>query len=506
MASIGGKPDIPAGYFHQIDDTTKTATAQRATFNPSVNNQITNRFTRMGMPKVANMVNSVRNMDLSIRQSVNKRRLDSARSKFGALEDEQSGDTEKLQKYGGQMQRFGLKQARLDNKRLIGEAAVKGELADGTQLANQAFAGELRSRDYQELSGLRDTPLHQIASNYLSSRDDRHRIKINSERPPALARMIANSVSSGYDNGSSGASRAARSTVQHALVGIQGAALSIKGSMSRSLSESKWLDEGARARMDVRAARTTQKKSMLQASFQGNIALNRAFERTRGEQAADAAARLANPEGPDYEIRESIQGVKPPQTRLWERRASAFASAFYAAPPEAANHAAETNSLAGNDVASAEAQGRKAGRMARVAIGISNIGPRAALAYHAAKASQIHVKLHSARSEEEYDSYDLKREKQEALINNRAHVAMTRRSIVQGKLIDTLKSRENIETMDASFPLTDDVQRPLRQQGRERATPTPDSMSDAGSDGNPFDDIYEASDDGLDSPRFDDRR
>lgn len=488
MASIGGKPDIPAGYFHHSDDTTKTATAQRATFNPSVNNKITNRFTRMGMPAVANMVNSVRNMDLSIRQSVNKRRLDSARSKFDKLDDEGSGDTGKLQKYAARMQRFGLKETRLDNKRLIGESAVKGQLADGTDVANQAFAGELRSKGYEELEGLRDTPLHQMTSRYLSSTEDRHRIKINLERPQALARMNANWVGSSYDNGSSGATRAARSTVQHALVGIQGAALSIKGSIAKGLAENKRLDEGSRARMEVRAARATQKKTLLQASFQGNAALNQAYERIVEEQLDDARARLANTDGPAYEIRQSMQGTKPAQTRFWERRASAY----YGHQPAAVNDTAETEA--------AQAEGRKAGRMAKIAIGISNIGPRASLAYHSAKASNVYVKLHSARSEEERDAYELRQEKQSAIMNNRAHVATTRRSIVQGQLLNTLKSEENLRMMDESFPIAEAVHMPLpwAQQGRDSATSTPDSVSRTEPDDD--DDLYDDPD-----PRFDNR-
>lgn len=85
MGPINDKANITAGYFHHVDDTTKTATALRATYQPSLNNKITNKFARMDMPRLAGFTNAVRDFDLSIRQSWNRNRLASARNKIDDL-------------------------------------------------------------------------------------------------------------------------------------------------------------------------------------------------------------------------------------------------------------------------------------------------------------------------------------------------------------------------------------------------------------------------------------
>lgn len=323
MAHINGTPDSLAGYFHESGDAEKTATARRSDYKPGPLNRLTNKFARNDHPRLAKFANGIRSIDLSLRQAVNNRRLDSARKRFDAVDGADNATLAELQAAAAPVNRLAHKARRLDTKQLLGQVAAAGELADGVQEANEGLQHALLEDGFVPLEGLRDIAHTSIPSGYLVGPDG-HRIKINMERAPLAARVVADSVSAGYDRGSSGAGRAIRSTWQHALVGVYSAEQSIKGMAARKLSGASWLDDGARARMDVRAARTVQKRTLLQAAFKGNAGLNNAYIAVVNEQQEGAQQRLDNSAGPEYAVRERVDGVKPAQTHFLERRAKAY--------------------------------------------------------------------------------------------------------------------------------------------------------------------------------------
>lgn len=464
MAHINGRPEIPAGYFHERGDTEKTGTARRSTYKPSLSDRITNRFARNERPALAKFVNGVRNLDLSLRQSVNQRRLNSARDRFQAVDSREDASTEELQVAGAPARRFEHIARRLETKKMLGQTALAGELKEGLEQATEGLQDDLRQDGYVPLTGLRATSQESLPSRYLVSPDDGHRIKVNSERPPLLARMIANSVSAGYDRGSSGASRSIRSTLQHALVGVYSAEQSIKGMAARSLSGSSRLDDGARARMDVRAARTGQKRTMLQASLQGNEALNNAYRSVVNEQIAAADTRLDDPNGPRYEVRPGVGAIKPPQTHFWERRVNAYyrSREEEATPMQSPSRSSspapsvlESGSESSQDT-SPTSRSRSSGAIARFAIGVSNLRGKAAHSVHKAIVRDADAKMQRSEDPAERARYAERGARHQAGADKWEHTVTVRRSTLQGKLIDTLKDDKARELMDNSFPQSRD--------------------------------------------------
>ncbi|MBP0597287.1 hypothetical protein J8I26_04175 [Herbaspirillum sp. LeCh32-8] len=463
MGPINDNTNITAGYFHHVDDTSKTATARRATYNPSPNNKITNKFARMDMPRMAGMVNAVRDFDLSIRQSWNRNRLNSARNKVDDLRAKgETGD--KMQRLQESVGRREHKDMRLVDKRSIGKAAVQKALNDETEMAQENLQAHLRSLDYQPLEGLRDVEHERVTSRYLSSVDDGHRIKIHSDGPPRLAAMVANQVSADHDRGASGISRRARSTMQHALVGIKGASLSLTGGVTGVMAGSRMLDQGSRARMDVRSARARQERDMLKGALGGNEALNASYRQTVEQQIADAARRQAASEGqngqdlPTYVVRASQDGIKPPQTRFWDRKVNQFYSPRPLAPAtgEAATDAAsDASSIHSFDEKEAEEQQtvqRKPGRLARFALGVSNLRNKRALQRAGAEVAMANAKLAGFPDSEKKEAYEAAWQRSHTALDKASHAYATRRSAFQGKLIETLQQAEVRDYQQTSFP------------------------------------------------------
>ncbi|TWC67345.1 hypothetical protein [Herbaspirillum sp. SJZ099] len=456
MGPIDNKPVNSPGYFHRSDDASKTATALRSTFNPSPNNKITNMLARHHMPRAAGMVNAVRDLDLSIRKSWNQRRLDSARSKLGKM----TGAEEKPGAFDLQRQRAAEQQVeqrehnirRLNGKQLIGQDAKAGRLDHQTvSELNEALQSHLKGKDYVPLSGLSDAKPESVRSRYLNEINDNHRIKVHSDGPPQLASYVANRVSAAYDRGASGVASRTLSTLQHALVGIQGAALSVKGAVAGSLAESKYLDAGGRARMDVRAARSEQKRTMLQASLKGNEVLKQAYRDVVEEQARSARARFApsdNPDQPRYVVRASAEdGKAPPQTRSWERRINQLRQ-----QPDAE-----------------QGMPRKPGRLARFALATSNLRNKRAVHKAGGDMLLAAVKLNGINSDEQNAASMRKMEQSATAYDKAGHKYVARRSLLQGTLIETLAKPEMREMLDRSFPTQDRVHDDLPWQSR----PTP---------------------------------
>lgn len=478
MGPINDKANITAGYFHHVDDTTKTATALRATYQPSLNNKITNKFARMDMPRLAGFTNAVRDFDLSIRQSWNRNRLASARNKIDDLRAKGEGG-DKRQRLQASVERREHKEVRHTDKRTIGKAAVHQALEDETKEAQELLQARLASLQYQPLEGLRAVEHERVSSRYLSATGDGHRIKIHSEGPPRLAAMVANQVSAGYDRGSSGVSNRTRSAMQHALVGIQGAALSIKGGVAGQLAGSRMLDQGSRARMDVRAARAGEKREMLQASLRGNVALNAAYQQTVEQQIAAAGRRQdarAAPGGedlPEYVVRASHEGVKPPQTRFWDRKVNQF----YAATPAkteaaaAADDASSISSLDEKEMEQEQSTQRKPGRLGRFVLGVSNLRNKREVRRAAADVAIAQAKLAGSPAQEKEAGYEDAWQRGNTALAKSSHAYATRRSAWSGKLMETLQQQEVRNFQNDAFPAQADLNEPLpwqRRPGDER--------------------------------------
>ncbi|WP_050468532.1 hypothetical protein [Herbaspirillum chlorophenolicum] len=481
MGPIDNKPVNSPGYFHHIDDASKTSTALRSTFNPSPNNKITNMLARHHMPRAAGMVNAVRDLDLSIRKSWSQRRLDSARSKL----EKMTGAEEKPGAFDLQRQRAEQHEhniRRLNGKQFIGQDARAGRLDHQTvSELDEALQSHLQGKGYVPLSGLSDAKPESVRSRYLSDINDNHRIKVHSDGPPRLASYVANRVSAAYDRGASGAASRTRSTLQHALVGIQGAALSVKGAVAGSLIESKHLDAGGRARMDVRAARSEQKRTMLQASLKGNEVLKQAYRDVVEEQAKSARARFApsdNPDQPSYVVRSAGDGKAPPQTRSWERRINQLRQQPDVAPAAATLESQSTGYSTDGSIDKPDAeQGapRKPGRLARFALAASNLRNKRDLHKASGDMTLVFAKVIGVNSEQQHAAH-MRDLKQSLTASDKAgHKYVARRSLLQGTLIETLAKPEMREMLDRSFPTQRRVHDDLPWQSRPtRPTPRDD--------------------------------
>ncbi|MCA1325635.1 hypothetical protein [Herbaspirillum sp. alder98] len=460
MGPIDNKPIPSPGYFHQAGDASKTSTALRSTFNPSPNNKITNMLARNHMPRAAGMVNAVRGLDLSIRQSWNQRRLDSARGKLekmtGAADQTNVADLQSQRQRVEQREHNAL---RLHGKQALGEQASSGRLEQTVSDFDEALQDHLTKKDYVPLTGLSDIKAENVKSWYLNDIKDNHRLKVHSDGPPLLAEHVARRVSAAYDRGASGAASRSLSTLQHALVGIQGAALSVKGAVAGRLAESQYLDAGGRARMDVRAARSEQKRTMLQASLQGNASLRQAYRDVVEEQAKSARARTApsdDPNQPHYVARAAgPNGEAPPQTRSFDRFVNRLAQPREVAPPAAKLESQSTGSSTTGSIDRPAAEPgvqRQPGRMSRFAMAAANLRNKRHLQKAGGDLALASVKLRGINSEEQDGAYKQQVRQSSAATDKAGHQYVARRSALQGKLLETLDKKEVRKMQDDAFP------------------------------------------------------
>ena len=447
MSRINNPPGVQAGYLYRPDDHTGVATAKRADFRPGVNDKLTNMLARGGHPRVAGFVNAVRVLDLGLRRSSNARRLDSARAKIEKMGQE-AVPAEKSQIFANRRDRLEAKiqdleinGARLETKENLSAMARQGSLESSVPLANEFHRQELRRGGYTEATGnLSRTELHREQSQYLVSSADGHRIRINAERPPLLARMVASSVSAAYDSGSSGATAAARSMAQHALLGVGLAAAYVEGMAAKGLSNSKLLDEGSRARMAVAAERKTGESDMLRSSLQGRSALNAAFDRAVDTQQASAGQRLSTQGQHGYLVRDAEHGVKPPQTRLLERRINQY----YQTKAEAASSRGAAEGEAQPDI--------HAGRMVRFATKVANVPALLSIHMHGG-ASMAGLWRASAQGEGEHAQRHL-----DSAARHGAREAAAgfkygaREAAIRGRLTTFLQEPQAVEAVDYFVP------------------------------------------------------
>lgn len=451
MAHINGRPDIPAGYFHASSDVEKTATARRASFNPSLSNRITNKFARTDKPKLARFVNSVRDIDLSLRQKVNNRRLTGARDRFEALQQSEQASPEQKRAGQADLDRLEHKGRRLESKQLLGQIARAGELEEGAQLLTEGLQQDLHAAGFVPLSGLRQAAPARLPSSYLIAPDG-HRIKVNAEAPPLMARLVANSVSADYDRGASGASRALRSAMQHALVGVYSAEQSIKGMAARRLADNPRLDQGARARMAVRAERTESNRTMAREALGGNLALDRSYRVAIGQQIDNAEARISDPQGPRYGVHDSVAGIKPPQVRAWERRANDY----FQARPEATPAADAPHP-------------RRGAPIVRFAVKLATLHGRATHAWHLDAARSAADSLQTGSDPAARERLGQKQARHEAGAAKAQYGLTVLRSLRQGQLLQALDDPATRQLLDTAFPRPDDAPAGYDQPGQQGA-------------------------------------
>jgi len=291
MTSVNNNPINTPGFYHHKNDEIKTTTALRATYNPSLSDRITNHFVRTknevetnGEPgkksRVAVMVNAVRNLDLSLRVSANKRRYDSARNNLRNMKEDLDADDPALAAQRNLVNHHEHVRYRLKDKQAHAAAALEGKLDKKIASSNEKLKARLEERNYEPLKGLSDVKLDNVQSRYLSSPEDHHRIQIHTDGARRLTTLIASMRSADHDRGATGILPRSRSIVQHALVGIQGAYLTAKGEITDQLAKRADLDDGARARMEVRSERAAHDLNELRAALGGNESLKRARQLT----------------------------------------------------------------------------------------------------------------------------------------------------------------------------------------------------------------------------------
>jgi len=458
-----------AAYLYAPEDPTRTRTAQRATFNPSLRDRITNRLANQDHPRLAGFVNSLRVTSLKLRDSSNNRALQRTRDRFDALSrNAVEDDDEERHALKTTIDNRTTQQARIEVKKTLAQNALKGKYREALADANQEYPDMLREKGYTvQATDRATTPSNSATTNYLISQRDGHRVRVNTERPPGLARMVASSRSEAYDKGTSGGSwAAARSTVQHALVGVQQAALYVKGSTAGKLSRQQWmLDDGSRRRLEASSRRAADDRSMLSEAFHGNDALNQAFDAAVQRQ-RDQAARMVAPaeadaaDGPRYEIRQPVRGVKPPRLNFLERRMVARYSKPVTGEGTAQASAAEAIDAAAQADQSGPALPRRAGRMMQFAVEISVVGARASSFYHQGMVGDLQWKALSRGSREAEDKNYEKLAEHVVKADAKAYPMVIRRSAMQGLLQSPMTAGHARNIMEGHFPLVQDVAAP----------------------------------------------
>jgi len=450
MAHINGRPIMSAGYFHAEGDATKTATALRATYNPSLSDRISNRLARASHPQSASFVNKVRQFALKRRDNDNTRQLAGARERFDVMARSSNTSPEQFDAARQDIARYAHMEQRLADKSTLSVLASAGDLANGVEQLSGRLQDSLSASGYVPLAGLRDTAHARENSGYMVSRTDGHRIKINTESPPRLARMIANSVSAGYDSGSSGAGRVMRSVMQHALVGVYSAEQSIKGMAARQLAGSAHLDEGARARMSLREVRSTQNRTMMRAALGGNVTLNQAYENVVDEQVTNAIGRMNKPNGPDYALREDVGGIKPPQVRFIERRVNEYFQ--QRTQPGTAPDDVNAASHGEQDVPPSSApQARRGASIARFAVKLLDLRSKAIQHHHTSAAGHAANSVKASADPAQRERLGALQARHEAGAAKAQYGRNVRRSLLQGQLLETLADPANRKLIDTAF-------------------------------------------------------
>ena len=430
---IDNNKPVDFGYYSHPDDATQVKTAQRGTFKPSLSNKITNFFGKSdkpGLQKIGRFVNSMRDKDLSLRQSITQNRTDAARKRI-AMQAESADASGPALADSGQQQRLTaleLKSGRLTIKKDLGLAATKGSLADAALRANDAHQRALRSQGYVPVKDLAQQELPQLRSNYLTNPDGL-KIKLHSDRPPLLARTVAGAVSRQYDEGVTGVDRALRSAIQHGAVGVHNAALWARQQMHQQAAKSKSADENTRAEASNNAMRAAEKRGLNRAALQGNVALRGRFEQTLDKQIGWAGQLVASDSPAGVNLRKPQGKVAPPGTDAIARRLDQYFS-----------EGAE--------------QHPKRQAMGKFFVRLANIAPSLSQGYHATARATVQWKMRSETNADKREKNQQRLAHHGAGEFNAIYARTTRDSALHGRLQQALRDPKMQQEFEQRYPAT----------------------------------------------------
>ncbi|MFS2139762.1 hypothetical protein [Duganella sp. Dugasp56] len=300
------------GYYHHPMDDTQTKTAQRATFTPTLSNQLSSRMLSSSNKYVRGMgqaIQSVRRFDLNQRQKINDSRL--AR---------RVSSTESSLRNDIALSRAEFKQDRLRMKQDINNAGSHQQMQARIKDANSTMKDYLQEDGYQPSSGLAKVALPRPDAVFLSSPDG-HRVRAGYDKPPLLARTIAQTTSLQSDHGVTGVNKALQRTVQYGAVGLRNATLYAKQGIYKAAASISQRDGEAHTTFQRRADRASDMRTLNAAALRGNVALGRKFAEVDARR-SDAVLEKLTDQG--YRPTRKLAGVAPAKTGWAARKASDY--------------------------------------------------------------------------------------------------------------------------------------------------------------------------------------
>ncbi|CAN7528323.1 hypothetical protein [Duganella sp. LjRoot269] len=300
------------GYYHHPSDETQTKTAQRATFTPTLSNQLSSRMLSSSNKYVRGMgqtIQSVRRFDLNQRQKINDSRLARRRS---ATESSLRNDIA--------LSKAEFKQDRLRMKQGINDAGSHRQMQARIKDANGKMQDYLQDDGYQPSSGLAKVALPRPDAVYLSSPEG-HRVRAGYDKPPLLARTIAQTTSLQSDHGVTGVNKALQRTVQYGAVGVRNATLYAKQGIYKAAASFSQRGGEAHTTFQRRADKASDMRTLNVAALRGNVALGNKFAEVDMRR-GDAVFGKLTDQG--YRQTGKLAGVAPAKTGWAARKASDY--------------------------------------------------------------------------------------------------------------------------------------------------------------------------------------
>jgi hypothetical protein len=290
------------GYYHHPTDDTQTRTAQRATFTPTLSNQLSSRMLSSSNTYVLWMgqaIQSVRRFDLNQRQKINDSRL--AR---------RVSSTESSLRNDIALSRAEFKQDRLRMKQDINNAGNHQQMLARIKDANSTMKDYLQDDGYLPSSGLAKVALPRPDAVFLSSPEG-HRVRAGYDKPPLLARTIAQTTSLQSDHGVTGVNKALQRTVQYGAVGLRNATLYAKQGIYKAAACISQRDGEAHTTFQRRADKASDMRTLNVAALRGNVALGKKFAEVE-QRRSDAVFDKLTEQG--YRQTRKLAGVAPAKT------------------------------------------------------------------------------------------------------------------------------------------------------------------------------------------------
>lgn len=337
MALGIGRP----GYYHHADDATQTATAQRATFTPTLSNKLSGWALDKGgekMQKLGHAIQYLRNKDLTLRKNLQRsnqsRRVSTieraARREAGGLALAGRGNSDRISDIDQRSARDvdqahdqgRLKRERLEWKQFINEAPSTAEMTRRIATANKAMGEMLGDSGYVPLGGLAQRAPEAVDPAYLSNAQGR-RVRANYTQPPLLARAIAQATSAQYDNGVSGADQAFRRTVQYGAVGVRNATLLAKQGFYAAGAMVTHSDGERHDTFLRRAGKARDMRGLNTAALRGNVVLGETFSAINNARFDANLSRLTSADR-GYQFTRNQAGVAPARTSWTTRNLNSY--------------------------------------------------------------------------------------------------------------------------------------------------------------------------------------